>query len=486
MLENALIFGRRVGELLMDHGMQGVGPSGSSTGRPQQTWIARLLRALRQHAFFLHARRRWRGMAVARPSTINRQMFVDTLRSVSDGVIVTDLRGRVMLMNASACALTGWSERDACAYSIDSVLRIVDERTRAVSRIPRHTVLAENVAVSLPEHGVLLSRDNREVPIAGTVSPVRGGEAAIRGLAFTFRDVTEARCTERVRNALLERERGARREAEALNHSKDDFVAVVSHELRTPLAAIYGWTRLLQRGTLDTAGRERALAVIERNTKLQTQLIDDLLDMSRAIRGSLRLDVRVVDLSTAVLAAIEGVKPSVQARRLQVTSEVEPGIVVCGDGGRLQQAVGNLLGNAVKFTPDEGAIQVELRRNGPHAVLRIRDSGIGIPADVLPKIFDAFQQGDESVHRTGGLGIGLALVRHLIGLHRGTISASSDGEGRGSTFTICLPTLAQVDDEADSATTGASVLHAKRDAEVSVSQIAQAPIRQVQEHDARA
>ena len=430
--------------------MQGVRSSTwSRAASLVQDRAARLVRAIRQHALFLRARRRWRGIAAARPSTINRQLFVDTLRSVADGVVVTDLRGQVMMMNASACALTGWVERDACAYAIDSVLRIVDERTRAVCRIPRYTVLAECVAVPLPEHGVLLSRDNREVPVSGTVSPVRGADGAIRGLAFSFRDVTESRCTERVRNALLERERGARREAEALNHSKDDFVAVVSHELRTPLAAIYGWTRLLQRGTLDVAGRERALDVIERNTKLQTQLIDDLLDMSRAMRGSLRLDVRVVDLSAIVMATVEGIRPGAQARRLQIVNEIETGIVVCGDGSRLQQAIGNLLGNAVKFTPDDGAIQVELRRNGPHAVLRIRDSGVGIPANVLPKIFEAFQQGDESPHRSGGLGIGLALVRHLIGLHRGTISASSDGEGRGAAFTICLPTLAPVEDDVE-------------------------------------
>ena len=182
---------------------------------------------------------------------------------------------------------------------------------------------------------------------------------------------------------------------------------------------------------------------------MQTQLIDDLLDMSRAMRGSLRLDVRVVDLSAIVMATVEGIRPGAQARRLQIVNEIETGIVVCGDGSRLQQAIGNLLGNAVKFTPDDGAIQVELRRNGPHAVLRIRDSGVGIPANVLPKIFEAFQQGDESPHRSGGLGIGLALVRHLIGLHRGTISASSDGEGRGAAFTICLPTLAPVEDDVE-------------------------------------
>ena len=440
--------------------MQGVRGSSSKWTRATalvQQGVARVVRAIRQRALWLQARRRWRGMTVSRPSTINRQLFVDTLRSVSDAVVVTDLRGRVMMMNASASRLTGWTENDACAYAIDSVLRIVDERTRAVCRIPRHTALAECVAVPLPEHGVLLSRDNREVPVAGTVSPVLSADGAIRGLVFSFRDVTEARCTERVRNALLERERGARREAEALNHSKDDFVAVVSHELRTPLAAIYGWTRLLQRGTLDSAGRERALEVIERNTRLQTQLIDDLLDMSRALRGSLRLEMGVVDLAALVHAAIEGVRPSAQARRLQIASDIERGIVVCGDGGRLQQAIANLLGNAVKFTPDEGTVQVEFRRNGPHAVLRIRDSGVGIPANVLPKIFEPFQQGEESLHRTGGLGIGLALVRHLIGLHRGTISASSEGEGRGATFTICLPTLAAVDNDADDAAVTAAV-----------------------------
>jgi PAS domain S-box-containing protein len=392
--------------------------------------------------------RRFGGLAVARPNTINRQRLVDTLRSIGDGVIATDLRGRVTMMNSSASRLTAWQERDALEHAIDTVLRIVDERTRSICRIPTDTVLAECSCAPLPEFGVLVARDGRDIPISGSVAPVRRGDGTIQGLVFSFRDVTESRCTERVRNALLERERSARRDAEAMSHSKDDFVAVISHELRTPLAAIYGWIRLLQRGSLDPAGQARALDVIERNTRLQTQLIDDLLDMSRAIRGSLRLDIRVVDLPTVLHAALEAVRPAAQGKQLRFETDIKSGIVVCGDSARLQQTFCNLLGNAIKFTPEGGSIAIELKQNGPHAVVRLRDSGVGIPADVLPRIFEPFEQGRELPSTAGGLGIGLALVRHLIGLHRGTISAASPGAGQGTTFTIHLPTLARVEDTA--------------------------------------
>jgi PAS domain S-box-containing protein len=404
---------------------------------------------LRGTLSLLRWRRRIDAWSMARPSTINRQHLVDTLRSIGDGVIATDLRGRVTMMNASASRLTAWTERDAMAHAIDTVLRIVDERTRAVCRFATETVLAECSSVALPEFSVLVARDGRDIPISGAVAPIRRrGDGTIAGLVFSFRDVTEARCTERVRNALLERERSARREAEAMSHSKDDFVAVISHELRTPLSAIYGWTRLLQRGTLDAAAHARALDVIERNTRLQTQLIDDLLDMSRAIRGSLRLDIRVVDVATVLHAAVEAMRPASQGKQLQLEVDLASGVVICGDSARLQQAFGNLLGNAVKFTPHGGSIAIELRHHGPHAVVRLRDSGVGIPADVLPRIFDPFEQGREVPRALGGLGIGLALVRHLIGLHRGTISAASAGAGHGTTFTIHLPALAPLEDAA--------------------------------------
>jgi len=240
---------------------------------------------------------------------------------------------------------------------------------------------------------------------------------------------------------LFEAAQKSREIAETANRLKDDFLATVSHELRTPLNAIMGWARMLSMGVLDHEHRARAIETIERNAVIQQRIIEDILDVSRIVTGKIRLDMTPIDLLPAVQAAIEAVKPSATARAVAVAPDLESDIGrVFGDASRVQQIVWNLLSNAIKFTPRGGSVAITLRRSNGSAVLVVSDTGRGIAPEFLPHVFDRFRQGDASTTRThGGLGLGLAIVRHLTELHGGSVEASSDGEGRGATFTIRLP-----------------------------------------------
>ena len=243
------------------------------------------------------------------------------------------------------------------------------------------------------------------------------------------------------RQDLLTRERAARDEAERLSALKDEFLATLSHELRTPLNAILGWASMLQRGTKDEATLRRGLETIERNARSQAQLIDDLLDMSRIISGTLRLDPQLIEPDKVVEAALGTVHPAAVAKRIDLRVDVERGkSTVLGDPGRLQQVMWNLLSNAVKFTPAGGMVQVMLGRDGEDVVIRVADSGIGIEPEFLPYVFDRFRQQDASITRKhGGLGLGLSIARQLVELHGGTIGVSSPGSHAGTTFTVRLP-----------------------------------------------
>jgi PAS domain S-box-containing protein len=377
-----------------------------------------------------------------RASEKDQARLAVTLRSIGDAVIATDTEGRVTMLNEVAQKLTGWNEAEALEWPIEEVFRTIDEHTRAKCANPVSAVFADGGTVALADSTLLVARDGREIPIADSASAIRAPDGAPLGVVLVFRDVTAARAAERMRTALFEREQAARREAEALSHSKDEFVAIVSHELRTPLSAIYGWTRLLRRGALDGEARERALEVIERNTRAQTQLIDDLLDMSRVIRGSLRLETTTVELAAVLQAAVDAVRPAADAKQLGLEVRIDGGVMIRGDADRLQQVLCNVLNNAIKFSAPAGKIEAELTRDGSSAMIRVRDNGVGIARETLPHIFEPFRQGGSTAARArGGLGIGLALVRHLVRLHGGTIAAASDGEGTGATFTIRLPAL---------------------------------------------
>jgi PAS domain S-box-containing protein len=247
------------------------------------------------------------------------------------------------------------------------------------------------------------------------------------------------------------------REAQEVNRLKDEFLATLSHELRTPLTAVLGWTRLLSTGQLDEATQARALETIERNAQAQVQLIDDILDVSRVIRGKLRLSVRPVELAPVIEAAVDSVRPAAEAKgiRLQVVLD-RAASPISGDPDRLQQVVWNLLSNAVKFTPRDGRVQVVLSRLNSHLEVAVMDTGQGIAPEFLPYVFDRFRQADPTTTRAhGGLGLGLAIVRHLVELHGGSVRAESDGAGNGATFRVSLPLLAALRKPVE--TTGAPV-----------------------------
>ncbi|HEV7376985.1 MAG TPA: PAS domain S-box protein [Pyrinomonadaceae bacterium] len=253
----------------------------------------------------------------------------------------------------------------------------------------------------------------------------------------------EHKWVEEERTRLLASEQEARREAESANRLKDEFLATVSHELRTPLTAIMGWAHLLRAGQIDAKGAGNALETIERNARAQSQLIDDLLDVSRIITGKLRLDVRQIDPSSFIESAIEALHPAAEAKDIRIQKVMDTGVIsVAGDPARLQQVVWNLLSNAIKFTPKGGRVQVRLERVNSHIEIVVSDTGVGIRPEFLPHVFDRFRQADQATTRQhGGLGLGLAIVRHLVELHGGTIQAESRGEDQGATFTVKLPVV---------------------------------------------
>jgi signal transduction histidine kinase len=257
------------------------------------------------------------------------------------------------------------------------------------------------------------------------------------------RVAAELRQAEQEREQLLAREREARAEAQAANRAKDLFLAALSHELRTPLNAILGWARMLRDGQLNTEQRQQALEVIERNAQAQARLIGDLLDVSRIITGKLRVDLRPMEFGSAVEAALDSVRPAAEAKGLTLEWSAREPAPVLGDPERAQQIVWNLLSNAIKFTPRGGRVDVRLVRIGSEVKLVVRDTGIGIPPEFLPHVFERFSQADDGAARShAGLGLGLAIARHLTEMQGGTIRAESAGEGRGSTFVVCIPVRA--------------------------------------------
>jgi signal transduction histidine kinase/ActR/RegA family two-component response regulator len=261
------------------------------------------------------------------------------------------------------------------------------------------------------------------------------------GLSVNFRDISERKELEERREALLESERAARAEAERIARLKDEFLATVSHELRTPLNAILGWSQLLRKKTVGPAELRKGLDTIERNSRAQAQIIEDLLDMSRIISGKIQLNVKNVNLRSVIEAAIESLLPTVQAKdiRLQTVFDVLPSSIT-GDPGRLQQVVWNLLSNAIKFTPKGGRVRVSLEKVNSQVELMVSDTGQGIKSEFLPYVFDRFRQADSSTTRKfGGLGLGLSIVKQLVELHGGSVQATSPGEGQGATFTVMLP-----------------------------------------------
>jgi PAS domain S-box-containing protein len=312
------------------------------------------------------------------------------------------------------------------------------DRVKAVSA--RITEGAELGPLRMSEYRIVRVSDGQErwVRATGRVDAREGGPVRAIG---TVQDVTEQYEARAALEQALSREHSARMQAEEAGRLKDEFLATLSHELRTPLNAILGYTRMLRAGTLPRERSELALEIVERNARLQRQLVDDILDVSRIITGKLRLNPTILDPVEVVELALDSIRPGADAKRLVLALIVrDDGIRVLADPDRLQQIIWNILTNAVKFTPAGGRILIDIAKDaGGYAVVTITDTGIGITSDFLPHVFERFRQGQNGSSDHGGLGLGLAIVRHLTELQGGTIAAHSDGAGRGSTFTLRFP-----------------------------------------------
>jgi PAS domain S-box-containing protein len=289
-----------------------------------------------------------------------------------------------------------------------------------------------------PFEKVCIKGNGERVPVLAGNAYLGGAEERLVGF---FLDLTERKRAEEERERLLARERHALSEARAAGRAKDEFLATLSHELRTPLNAILGWTRLITLGSMDAERQSRAMEIIEKNARAQAKLIDDLLDVSRIITGRMTVRLQEIDLNPVLQSAVEAVMPAASAKGVDLrwAPNAEVGDIM-GDADRLQQIVWNLLSNAIKFTPAGGRVELRLARRETNVEISVRDTGDGIDADFAPHLFERFRQADSSTTRThGGMGLGLAIARHLTELHGGTIRAQSDGTGQGSTFVVALP-----------------------------------------------
>ena len=340
-----------------------------------------------------------------------------------------DLNGRILSVNPWAARVLGYSQNDLIGLHIRDGL-VPEYRNQFddyLKEIRKNGFARGIMRVKTASGETRFWEYNNTLRTQGVETPI------VRGMAH---DVTE-------RRQALAREKEARLEAETANRLKDEFLSTLSHELRTPLTAIIGWTELLSTGDLAADKQAKALETIARNARFQAQLIDDLLEVSRIITGKLPLNFSACELQPVIEAALESIRPTAQAKAVRLELVLEPlGALIYGDVDRLRQVIWNLLSNAVKFTPRNGAVQVKLHSTSSHAVIAVSDSGEGIKRDFLPRVFDRFSQADGSSTRThGGLGLGLAIVRHLVEIHGGTVHAESPGEGMGATFLVSLPLM---------------------------------------------
>jgi hypothetical protein len=487
------------------------------------------------------------------------EWLTTVLQSIGDAVIATDMQGRVTFMNRSAEELSGWTQEEVWGKDAAEIFSLIQEDTQEPIVNPLGEVLAREQEVGLPENTLLIAKNQRQIPIKDTASPIKNDRGEITGAVWVFRDITLAkqaqqgwresearsrrlvesniigimiadvrgnfiqvneaflstvgyskvgffesnlrwtdmtppeyrilddRALERVREtgtcqpfekefiaadgrrvsvlvgmALLEETRdrfvafvlditerkqleNARREQAAqlaeASRMKDEFLGMVSHELRTPLNAILGWSQLLRQRRLQEAKMDKALESIERNAKEQVKIIDDILDASRIIRGKMRLNLLPLNLEEAIATAIADLRPTATAKNIRLEAVCDEALgPVLADPDRLHQVLWHLLSNGIKFTPMGGQIRVILHSRDNHAEIQVNDTGIGIPPEFLPYVFDRFRQADSTTTRAnGGLGLGLSLVRYLVELHGGAIAVTSEGIGKGATFTLHLP-----------------------------------------------
>jgi PAS domain S-box-containing protein len=367
-----------------------------------------------------------------------------------DAIIGKDLNSIITSWNQGAERIFGYSAEEMIGTSI---MRLIPpERQGEEEEILSYLKRGERF-----EHfeTVRTTKEGRHLHVSLTISPIKDANGRVVGASKIARDITDRKLSEEAlreaqkaaeaanadRERLLESERAARSEAERASYMKDEFLATLSHELRTPLNAVLGWATALRAGHFPTEELEQGLETIERNARVQAQIIEDLLDMSRIISGKVRLDVQRVDLPAVVAAAIDTVRASASAKGVRLQTIIDPlNAPVTGDPNRLQQVFWNLLSNAIKFTPKGGRVQALLERVDSHVEVSIIDTGEGISPEFLPYVFDRFKQADASTtRRHGGLGLGLAIVKQLVELHGGSVRVKSSGTGKGASFIVSLP-----------------------------------------------
>ena len=360
--------------------------------------------------------------------------YTTTLRSIGDAVIATDAQGRVTFMNPTAQALTGWNLEEAHGKLLEGVLPLVNETTGKPVDNPVQKVLRENIVVGLANHTELVARDGSRRPIEDSAAPILDN-GVLKGVVLVFHDVTAERAFQNERDRML----SSLREGDRF---KDEFLAMLAHELRNPLGAILNAVTVTSRTELRE-NVEWSMDVISRQVGHLTRLIDDLLDVARISRGKIDLRREAREITAILNHAVETVRPLLEERRhtidLALSSE---NLWANVDPTRFEQIVVNLLANAAKYTEDGGKIQISAEKTNEHIVISVKDSGIGIAPESLPKMFELFAQGNRSLARSeGGLGIGLTVVKNLVEMHGGEVVAQSEGIGKGSHFTVRIPAV---------------------------------------------
>jgi PAS domain S-box-containing protein len=369
---------------------------------------------------------------VARPVELHADLYREIFAHSKEAIAIIDPDGYYLQQNGAHFTLLGYADDDLKGKT--PAIYLGEETFQHI--------LSELVRTGdYSGESVCRTKSGEERVIEISMFTMRSGLGEPQCFVSIKRDITARKKTEEKLAHLLVRERSARADAEKANRLKDEFLATLSHELRTPLNAVIGWSRILKAGRLDNESSVHAIEVIERNAWAQKQIIEDILDVSRVITGKLQLHLGPINLISVVSAALDAVRPALEAKDIRIETQFQEGLkVIAGDVDRLQQVVWNLLSNASKFTSVGGTVGVRISQDETYVQIEVRDTGPGIAPEFLPHVFERFRQADGSTTRThGGLGLGLAIVRHLVELHGGMIAAENETAGTGAVFTVRLP-----------------------------------------------
>jgi PAS domain S-box-containing protein len=393
---------------------------------------------LRQYQVRAHLAEQEQAQRTIREGEQRFRLLVENLTDYA--IFLIDTQGRVASWNTGAENMLGYTAAEVLGQPASRFFLSDPENAGVLGR----EMTEAETAGRATSTGWRVRKDGSRLFVEGLLTGVRDEHGELLAFAKFMKDVTEKHRMEVEREEVLQSERVARNESERVSRMKDEFLATLGHELRTPLNAMLGWTQVLKRQPALQGALLEGLDVIERNARMQAQIIEDLLDMSRIVSGKIRLDVQRVDLASVVEAAVTAIRPTAQAKGIRLQVVLDPlARAVSGDPHRLQQVFWNLLTNALKFTPKDGRVSVTLERVNSHLEVSVSDNGEGIDPAFLPHVFERFRQADASTSRQyGGLGLGLSIVKQLVELHGGSVSAKSAGAGKGSSFRVALPLMA--------------------------------------------